>query len=232
MTEVVQRCFRGAQLLMRRKETVAYTAYVYYLADLCVVGRRCIIDNQSINLANETKIPALQDVCRSSDFYSAVLITLLNPTLLIRFCSPRCISSLQVECLKYDCNAHWYYHCLRLFDFMTADSNQQAASDAAAAARPEASSLANMSMEGKGAGSGSARVSDNEGSDSVSNGSSDETKKFRKLREDGFTGKCWGIISFTPSRCRWDPEHPPQFSLGLNILFSFVCPIISSILLL
>ncbi len=115
---------------------------------------------------------------------------------------------------------------------MTADPKEQAATDAAAAATPDASSPANLSMEGNKAGSNSARVSDNEGSDSLSSGSLDDVKKFRKLREDGFTGKCWGIISFTPSRCRWDPEHPPQFSLGLNILFSFVCPLVSSTLLL
>ena len=114
---------------------------------------------------------------------------------------------------------------------MTVDPKEQAASDAAAAATIEASTPANLSMEGKKTGSNSVRISDNEGSDSVSSRSSDDVKKFRKLREDGFTGKCWGIISFTPSRCRWDSEHPPQFSLGLNILFSFVCPFVSSIVL-
>ncbi|KAK0509027.1 hypothetical protein JMJ35_008398 [Cladonia borealis] len=48
------------------------------------------------------------------------------------------------------------------------------------------------------------RLSDSNGSDTVSNGSSDNVEKFRKLREDGF-----------------DPENPPPISLGLNILFSF-----------
>ena len=113
---------------------------------------------------------------------------------------------------------------------MTADPREQAASDVAAATTIEASTLANLSMEDKKTGSNNARVCNDEGSESVSSRSSDDIKKFRKLREDGFTGKCWGIISFTPSRCRWDPEHPPQFSLGLNILFSFVCPFVSSTL--
>lgn len=32
----------------------------------------------------------------------------------------------------------------------------------------------------------------------------------------------WGGALYTPQRCRWDPDHPAQFTLGLNILFSFV----------
>ena len=42
------------------------------------------------------------------------------------------------------------------------------------------------------------------------------------LLESGFLGKCWTIISWTPKRCRWDPENPPKFSLALNLLFAFV----------
>jgi hypothetical protein len=33
--------------------------------------------------------------------------------------------------------------------------------------------------------------------------------------------KIYRILSWTPPRCRWDPEKPPKFSLGLNILFAF-----------
>lgn len=29
------------------------------------------------------------------------------------------------------------------------------------------------------------------------------------------------IISWTPPRCRWDPENPSRFGLPLNILFAF-----------
>lgn len=28
------------------------------------------------------------------------------------------------------------------------------------------------------------------------------------------------ILFYTPKRCRWDPDNPPQFSMALNILFS------------
>jgi predicted MFS family arabinose efflux permease len=33
--------------------------------------------------------------------------------------------------------------------------------------------------------------------------------------------KAWEIINWTPPNCRWDPDKPPQFSIGLNILFAF-----------
>ncbi|KAL8704669.1 MAG: hypothetical protein Q9225_008073 [Loekoesia sp. 1 TL-2023] len=33
--------------------------------------------------------------------------------------------------------------------------------------------------------------------------------------------KGWNMISFTPRRCRWNPPKPPEFKLGLNILYSF-----------
>ena len=29
------------------------------------------------------------------------------------------------------------------------------------------------------------------------------------------------FLSWTPPRCRWDPEKPPQFSMALNVLFGF-----------
>ena len=35
------------------------------------------------------------------------------------------------------------------------------------------------------------------------------------------TSKVYQILSWTPPNCRWNPEHPPRFSLGLNILFGF-----------
>jgi hypothetical protein len=28
-------------------------------------------------------------------------------------------------------------------------------------------------------------------------------------------------FTYTPERVRWDPENPPQFSMGLNVLFAF-----------
>jgi hypothetical protein len=36
-----------------------------------------------------------------------------------------------------------------------------------------------------------------------------------------FLLKIWRIVSWTPPNCRWVPEKPPQFSMGLNILFAF-----------
>jgi hypothetical protein len=37
----------------------------------------------------------------------------------------------------------------------------------------------------------------------------------------GFLLRAWSIITWTPPNCRWDPKKPPQFSMGLNILFAF-----------
>lgn len=42
------------------------------------------------------------------------------------------------------------------------------------------------------------------------------------LLDNAFSSKCWSIISWTPKRCRWDPQNPPKFSLALNLLFAFV----------
>ena len=33
--------------------------------------------------------------------------------------------------------------------------------------------------------------------------------------------RTYNILSYTPKRCRWDPEDPPRFSMALNVLFSF-----------
>ena len=37
----------------------------------------------------------------------------------------------------------------------------------------------------------------------------------------GFLLRAWRFITWTPPNCRWDPNKPPQFSMGLNILFAF-----------
>jgi hypothetical protein len=29
------------------------------------------------------------------------------------------------------------------------------------------------------------------------------------------------VVNWTPPKCRWDPARPPQFSMGLNLLFAF-----------
>lgn len=36
-----------------------------------------------------------------------------------------------------------------------------------------------------------------------------------------FGHKLFDVISYTPRRCRYDPERPPEFSTWLNILFAF-----------
>jgi hypothetical protein len=36
-----------------------------------------------------------------------------------------------------------------------------------------------------------------------------------------FLSRAWDVITWTPPNCRWDPEKPPEFSMGLNILFAF-----------
>jgi hypothetical protein len=33
--------------------------------------------------------------------------------------------------------------------------------------------------------------------------------------------KLWTVITWTPPNCRWDPDNPPKFHMGLNILFAF-----------
>ena len=33
--------------------------------------------------------------------------------------------------------------------------------------------------------------------------------------------RAWDIVTWTPPRCRWDPEKPPEFSMPLNVLFGF-----------
>jgi len=33
--------------------------------------------------------------------------------------------------------------------------------------------------------------------------------------------KFYELASYTPRRCRYDPENPPKFSLALNLLFGF-----------
>jgi hypothetical protein len=46
--------------------------------------------------------------------------------------------------------------------------------------------------------------------------------RFAKIRNNGLLQRCWAIVSWTPSGCRWDPENPPKFSIALNLLFAVV----------
>ena len=40
-------------------------------------------------------------------------------------------------------------------------------------------------------------------------------------RPPSFLSRCWAIINWMPPWCRWDPDHPPEFSIGINILYGF-----------
>jgi hypothetical protein len=55
------------------------------------------------------------------------------------------------------------------------------------------------------------------------NPETDETSRLRSRtpRFKSAFKRAWDIVTWTPPNCRWDPEKPPQFSLGLNILFAF-----------
>jgi len=57
---------------------------------------------------------------------------------------------------------------------------------------------------------------------SPSSRSIDEKRRFAIVRDNAFARKCWNFITWTPKRCRWDPEDPPKFSMALNLLFGFV----------
>ena len=46
------------------------------------------------------------------------------------------------------------------------------------------------------------------------------------VEKPGQIRRMWDTVSklgYTPKRCRWDPDQPPEFGLGLNLVFSFVC---------
>lgn len=61
---------------------------------------------------------------------------------------------------------------------------------------------------------------DSNGSTTAS--SIEEKRRFAQIRDNDFARKTWKVISWTPKRCRWDPESPPKFNMPLNLLFGFV----------
>jgi hypothetical protein len=58
--------------------------------------------------------------------------------------------------------------------------------------------------------------------ESTSSKSSDEKERFAKVRENVFARTCWKLVTWTPKRCRWNPDDPPKFSMSLNLVFAFV----------
>lgn len=51
---------------------------------------------------------------------------------------------------------------------------------------------------------------------------SDQERRVARVRYHEWARKIRTIVSWTPKRCRWDPDLPPKFGLGLNLLFAFV----------
>jgi hypothetical protein len=63
---------------------------------------------------------------------------------------------------------------------------------------------------------------DVDANNSASISSTASCTRFAKIRNNGFLRRCWAVVSWTLPGCRWDPEHPPKFSMALNLLFAFV----------
>ena len=58
--------------------------------------------------------------------------------------------------------------------------------------------------------------------ESTLDGCSTDERKFTSLRDNKMARELWRIVTWTPKRCRWDPDSPPKFSMSLNLLFGFV----------
>ncbi|KAK4997288.1 hypothetical protein LTR66_003263 [Elasticomyces elasticus] len=50
---------------------------------------------------------------------------------------------------------------------------------------------------------------------------SQEENATTKRNQQPLWRQIYNVITWTPPRCRWDPEKPPKFSLPLNCLFAF-----------
>ncbi|KAF7951801.1 hypothetical protein EAE96_007099 [Botrytis aclada] len=51
----------------------------------------------------------------------------------------------------------------------------------------------------------------------------EKKKRFSMMKENRTIQFCWGVITYTPKRCRYDVDNPPKFSLWMNLLFAFAC---------
>ena len=69
---------------------------------------------------------------------------------------------------------------------------------------------------------GDKKDSSEDANESTSTRSVDEKRRFAQVRDSELARKCWTIVTWTPRRCRWDPDNPPKFSMALNLLFGFV----------
>lgn len=76
-------------------------------------------------------------------------------------------------------------------------------------------------------GGGEAIIDDTD--DSTSTKGLNFGQKVQQFKENRIIKMVWKGVSYTPQRCQWDPDRPTQFSLGLNVLFSFVGLSITSV---
>lgn len=61
-----------------------------------------------------------------------------------------------------------------------------------------------------------AATPDSTGSDNDNDAKSlDRPKRFSALR------RAYAAVTYTPARCRWNPDDPPGFSIWMNLLFGF-----------
>jgi hypothetical protein len=49
----------------------------------------------------------------------------------------------------------------------------------------------------------------------------EQNSKLSRIWRQVRDSKIYGVLSWTPPHCRWNPEKPPQFSMTLNVLFAF-----------
>src|ERR1700742_1285043 len=64
-------------------------------------------------------------------------------------------------------------------------------------------------------------MSDKDGAVPGENVVADQETNDQSSHSRRFLVRAWDVITWTPPNCRWDPEKPPEFSMGLNILFAF-----------
>ncbi|CAG8954457.1 hypothetical protein HYFRA_00004369 [Hymenoscyphus fraxineus] len=48
-------------------------------------------------------------------------------------------------------------------------------------------------------------------------------KEKNDIGENTLVKKLWNFLTWTPERCRWNPEKPPKFNMAMNLLFGFAC---------
>ncbi|KAG9912423.1 MFS general substrate transporter, partial [Aureobasidium melanogenum] len=54
-----------------------------------------------------------------------------------------------------------------------------------------------------------------------SSGSEGQRTQEEDTKKSTIWRRIYNVITYTPPRCRWDPEKPPTFSMALNVLFGF-----------